>query len=98
MLTVGDWLEIWLTIRAHVRDKTLRGYLAHVRLHLVPHVGQVLPAELDVAHLDRAFTELDGGPMSPDYLTQPFTQLVQASGLPPVRLHDLSVMSVPAPP
>jgi hypothetical protein len=41
---------------------------------------------------------LDGGPMSPDYLTQPFTQLVRASGLPPVRLHDLSVMLVPASP
>jgi integrase len=35
------------------------------------------------------FTSLDGGPMSPDYLTQTFAQLVKASGLPPVRLHDL---------
>ena len=35
------------------------------------------------------FTALDGWPMSPDYLTQTFTQLVRASGLPPVRLHDL---------
>jgi integrase len=35
------------------------------------------------------FTALDGGPISPDYLTQTFTQLVKASGLPPVRLHDL---------
>ena len=36
VLTVADWLEIWLATRAHVRDKTLRGYTAHVRLHLVP--------------------------------------------------------------
>ena len=35
------------------------------------------------------FTALDGGPLTPDYLTQTFTQLVRASGLPPVRLHDL---------
>jgi integrase len=35
------------------------------------------------------FTALDGGPLSPDYLTATFTQLVRASGLPPVRLHDL---------
>jgi len=55
-LMVADWLEIWLATRAHVRDKTLRGYTAHVRLHLVPHLGQVLLAELDVTHLDRAFT------------------------------------------
>jgi integrase len=35
------------------------------------------------------FTALDGGPLSPDYLTATFTQFVKASGLPPVRLHDL---------
>jgi integrase len=35
------------------------------------------------------FIALDGGPLSPDYLTATFTQLVRASGLPPVRLHDL---------
>jgi integrase len=35
------------------------------------------------------FTALDGGPLSPDYLTATFAQLVRASGLPPVRLHDL---------
>jgi len=57
-LTLADWLEIWLTTRTRVRDKTLRGYTAHVRLHLVPHLGQVLLAELDVAHLDRAFTAM----------------------------------------
>jgi hypothetical protein len=58
VLTVADWLEIWLATRTRVRDKTLRGYTAHVRLHLVPHLGQVLLAELDVAYLDRAFTAL----------------------------------------
>jgi hypothetical protein len=58
VLTVANWLEIWLATRAHVRDKTLRGYTAHVKLHLVPHLGQVLLAELDVGHLDRAFTAL----------------------------------------
>jgi Phage integrase, N-terminal SAM-like domain len=58
LLTVADWLEIWLTTRTRVRDKTLRGYTAHVRLHLVPHLSQVLLAELDTGHLDRAFTAL----------------------------------------
>ena len=58
VLTVADWLEIWLATRAHVRDKTMRGYSAHIRLHLVPHLGAVLLAELDVGHLDRAFTAL----------------------------------------
>jgi integrase len=35
------------------------------------------------------FTGADGGPLSPDYLTRTFRQLVEESGLPPVRLHDL---------
>jgi hypothetical protein len=51
-------MEIWLISRARVREKTLRGYTAHMRLHLVPHLGQVLLAELDTGHLDRAFTAL----------------------------------------
>jgi integrase len=35
------------------------------------------------------FTGADGGPLSPEYLTRTFTQLIKESGLPPVRLHDL---------
>lgn len=35
------------------------------------------------------FTTADGAPLRPDYLTGRFRRLVTASGLPPVRLHDL---------
>ncbi|WP_336215014.1 tyrosine-type recombinase/integrase [Nonomuraea sp. LPB2021202275-12-8] len=35
------------------------------------------------------FTRADGQPIRPDYLTYRFRYLVAASGLPPVRLHDL---------
>jgi integrase len=35
------------------------------------------------------FTRTDGRPIRPDWLTHRFTALVTASGLPPVRLHDL---------
>jgi integrase len=35
------------------------------------------------------FTNQRGAPMSPDVLTRTFNALVAASGLPPVRLHDL---------
>jgi len=35
------------------------------------------------------FTTTDGQPLHPDYLTRRFRSLVTASGLPPVRLHDL---------
>ncbi|WP_214108300.1 tyrosine-type recombinase/integrase [Acrocarpospora catenulata] len=35
------------------------------------------------------FTRQDGSPVAPDYLTYQFHKLVDKSGLPPVRLHDL---------
>ncbi|MFF5290993.1 tyrosine-type recombinase/integrase [Paractinoplanes globisporus] len=35
------------------------------------------------------FTTPDGQPLHPDFLTRRFVRLVEDSGLPPVRLHDL---------
>lgn len=35
------------------------------------------------------FTNADGSPLNPDYLTRRFRYLVGQSGLPPLRLHDL---------
>ncbi|GAA3223993.1 hypothetical protein GCM10020216_037300 [Nonomuraea helvata] len=35
------------------------------------------------------FARVDGSPMRPYYLTVRFHQLVRASDLPPIRLHDL---------
>ena len=35
------------------------------------------------------FTTADGAPLHPDFLTRRFGRLVQDSGLPAVRLHDL---------
>jgi integrase len=35
------------------------------------------------------FTHEDGEPLSPSYLTRKFNDLVEETGLPPVRLHDL---------
>jgi integrase len=35
------------------------------------------------------FTNREGEPLNPDYLTRRFRYLARHSGLPPVRLHDL---------
>jgi len=35
------------------------------------------------------FTHEDGEPLSPSFLTHQFNDLVEGTGLPPVRLHDL---------
>jgi integrase len=37
----------------------------------------------------RVFTHEDGTPLTPHYVTKRFIRLLRASGLPPVRLHDL---------
>jgi integrase len=36
------------------------------------------------------FTDANGRPLNPDYLTRRFRYLIRRSGLPPVRLHDLT--------
>jgi integrase len=58
VLTVADWLGIWLTARVRLRATTLRTYSAHVHRYLAPHLQTVLLAELDVSHLERLFTAL----------------------------------------
>jgi len=60
LVTAADWLELWLTTRVKLRSSTLRGYSAHVRLHLVPRLGMVLLAELDASRLQRMFAALLG--------------------------------------
>ena len=59
-VTVGQWLERWLASRAGPRPwpSTLRGYAAHVRLYLVPYLGQILLADLSAAHVQAMFTAI----------------------------------------
>ncbi|MGO8960177.1 MAG: tyrosine-type recombinase/integrase [Streptosporangiaceae bacterium] len=56
VLTTGDWLAQWLASRTSPATSTMRGYAAHVRLYLVPYLGQVLLAELSAAHVQAMFT------------------------------------------
>jgi integrase len=58
VLTVGDWLAHWLVARTATAPSTVRGYAAHVRLYLAPYLGQVLLAELSVAHVQAMFTAI----------------------------------------
>ena len=58
MLTVGDWLAHWLVSRTVTGQLDVRGYAAHVRLYLAPYLGQVLLAELSVAHVQAMFTAI----------------------------------------
>jgi integrase len=57
-LTVARWLECWLASRTAPRSSTLRGYAAHMRLYLVPCLGQILLADLSPAHVQAMFTAI----------------------------------------
>lgn len=57
-VTVGQWLQLWLASREGPRPSTLRGYAAHVRLYLVPYLGQILLADLSAAHVQAMFTAI----------------------------------------
>jgi integrase len=61
--------------------------IAALRAHR--HAQQQDAQARGVALSEYVFTGPDGGPLSPDYLTRCFGQLVCVAGLPPVRLHDL---------
>ncbi|MFI9824170.1 tyrosine-type recombinase/integrase [Streptomyces sp. NPDC052013] len=42
---------------------------------------------------DRVFTHENGEPLHPDWVSRRFKRLVELSGLPPVRLHELRHIS-----
>ena len=56
LMTVGQWLDLWLESRTAPRFSTLRGYGSHVRLYLEPCLGQILLADLRTAHVQAMFT------------------------------------------
>ena len=67
-------------------DRTTVGHLrAHLRRQRAEQ-GAVGAAWRDTGYV---FTTDDGNPLHPDWITRRFRRLVVASGLPPVRLHDL---------
>lgn len=78
VVTVGEWLEHWLTTRLRPRASTLRGYRTHARLYLIPYLGRVPLAELSVGQVQAMFTALSRGRESGD---RPNT----ASGLARIR-------------
>ncbi|WP_052434150.1 tyrosine-type recombinase/integrase [Streptacidiphilus melanogenes] len=57
-LTVGQWMEQWLTGRTNLRASTRRNYRSHLDLHLLPALGDIRLAELDTARIQAAFDQL----------------------------------------
>ncbi|WP_232668804.1 site-specific integrase [Pseudonocardia sp. TRM90224] len=57
--TVAQWLTRWLAGRRALRRNTYRAYESHVRLYLIPAIGNVRIDRLRVSHLDNLFTGID---------------------------------------
>jgi integrase len=59
-LTVAHWLRYWLTTRTSLRPTTLRSYISHVEVHLIPHLGRIRLADLTGRHIAAMFRALAG--------------------------------------
>ena len=75
-VTVGQWLEAWLTGMPNLAESTRVRYQGIISLHLVPLLGHVLLHELNAEHVDwllatltdRSYAPL--GRTSPRYINQ----------------------------
>lgn len=56
--TTGEYLNRWLQGRRSLRPATYRAYENHIRLHLVPHVGDVPLDRLDTLTLEAMYDVL----------------------------------------
>jgi integrase len=56
--TVGEWLEEWLAGRRGLASNTYRSYEGHIRLHLVPHLGQIELEKLRRTHIQAAYDHI----------------------------------------
>ena len=58
VVTVGQWLDLWLQTRHGLRPTTRRIYSQHVRDYLRPALGGVLLRDLNVGRVQAVFTRL----------------------------------------
>ena len=68
-LTVGEYLETWLTGKHALKPKTMALYRDFTTNYLVPNLGEVRLLELRAHHLDRMYANIAlgrrGRPLSP---------------------------------
>ena len=71
-MTLGEWLEIWLTecAKPSVRPSTFEGYRAYVRDKIVPYLGDKEIRKVTAGDVQRLYRKLkkeggaDGGPLA----------------------------------
>jgi hypothetical protein len=57
--TTAEYLTTWLAGRRGLAAKTIRGYADHIRLYLIPHLGDVPIQDLGDRHIAAMFTALE---------------------------------------
>ena len=57
--TLADYLPGWLAGRRNLAEGTRRSYEAHIRLHLIPHLGPLRLDRLRLAHLNDMIDAID---------------------------------------
>ncbi|MBN1174993.1 MAG: site-specific integrase, partial [Micromonosporaceae bacterium] len=57
--TMATWLSTWLASRKKLKRGTYRSYEAHIRLHLIPHLGTIRVDKLRDSHLTVMFDALE---------------------------------------
>ena len=76
-MTVGQWLDEWIKGRRKIAKSTLRGYEAHIRLYLRPHLGHLPIDRLRVVHISSMFDAIEA--------ENEFIRATRASGDPAQR-------------
>jgi Phage integrase, N-terminal SAM-like domain len=76
-MTVGQWLDEWIKGRRKIAKSTVRGYEAHIRLYLRPHLGHLPIDRLRVVHISSTFDAIDA--------ENEFIRAARASGDPAQR-------------
>jgi integrase len=57
--TMADYLARWLDGRRTIKRGTRRSYEAHIRLHLIPHLGKVRIDRLRPGHISAMYDAID---------------------------------------
>ncbi|WP_250002095.1 site-specific integrase [Actinoplanes sp. M2I2] len=57
-MTLGDYLTQWLLSRRAIEPGTIRCYGSHIRVHLIPHLGDIKLSRLRVEHIAPMFTAI----------------------------------------
>ncbi|MEO3794366.1 hypothetical protein ABGB14_29485 [Nonomuraea sp. B10E15] len=58
LLTIAQWLRIWIASRVSLQPATLRNYTAHIDSYLIPHLGGIPLRDLSIRDMQHMFTTI----------------------------------------